>query len=248
MKKIVLVNNKGGIGKTTSSQNIGAYLALQGFKVLMMDLDPQTNLTDCFACFNPERTIYHSFSKNEPLPVVEIKKNLSLVPSSFDFAGIEVEISNKMRRENILSKLLVPLEDQFDYCIMDCPPSLGLITINALTAGDHVLIPMEAEYLSFRGIETVKGMINNVKEEINPGLNIAGVFFTKLKPALSLSKAIREEVAKNFGEILCDTAIRVNIALAEAQSNGKDIFEYDPTSNGAQDYSQLVKEILKRVN
>lgn len=248
MKKIVVVNNKGGIGKTTSVQNISACLALKGKRTLMLDLDPQTNLTESFGLFNQEPNIYHSFSKGEPLNVINLKKNLSLVPSSIDFAGIELEISNKMRRENILAKLLAPLEDQFDYCVMDCPPSLGLITINALSAGENVLIPMEAEYLAFRGLDIIRDLISNVKEEINGNLKTTGVFFTKLKPSLSLSKAIKEQVSKTFGNTLLNSSIRVNIALAESQSNGQDIFAYDPNSNGAHDYKKLVEELLKRLN
>jgi chromosome partitioning protein len=248
MKKIVVVNNKGGIGKTTSVQNISACLALKGKRTLMLDLDPQTNLSESFGQFNQQPNIYHSFSKGEPLNIISIKENLSLVPSSIDFAGIELEIANRIRRENILAKLLAPLEDQFDYCVMDCPPSLGNITLNALSAGDYVIIPMEAEYLAYRGLDTIKNLIADVKREINSNLNICGLFFTKLKPTLSLTKAIKDEVSKTFGESLLESSIRVNIALAESQSNGQDIFAYDSTSNGAKDYKKLVEEILKRLN
>lgn len=248
MKKIATVNNKGGIGKTTSVQNIGADLAQRGYRVLLIDLDPQTNLTESFACFTDGPNMYHSFSKNAPLNVINIKKNLSLVPSSLELQGIELEISNRIRREDILNRLIKPLEDQFDYCIMDCPPALGLLTVNALVAADSVIIPMEAEYLAYRGLETIKDMVDNIKEEINPALKIGGVFFTKLKPNLSLTKAIKEEVKKTFGATLCDNSIRVNVALSECQSNGQDIFSYAPESNGAKDYKNLVKELLKRVN
>lgn len=248
MRKIVVVNNKGGIGKTTSVQNIGAYLALKGFKTLLIDLDPQTNLTECFACFNEELSIYDSFSKNTPLNVVKVKENLFLVPSSLELQGIEREISDKMRREEILNKLIKPIINDYDYCVMDCPPALGLVTINALAAADDVIIPMEAEYLAYRGIETIRDMIKEVKEEINPGLNILGVFFTQYKPSLMLSKEIKKEVSKTFGAALFESTIRVNISLAECQSNGKDIFAYAPESNGASDYQALVEEILKRLN
>lgn len=248
MKKIVVVNNKGGIGKTTSVQNISACLALQGKKTLILDLDPQTNLSESFGVFGIQPNMYDSFSKGIPLNLVTIHNNLTLVPSSIDFAGIELEISQKIRREYILHKLLTPLEDQFDYCVMDCPPSLGLITINALAAGDFVLIPLEAEYLAYRGLDTIRDLIVNIKTEINNQLTITGVFFTKIKPTLSLTKAITEEVRKAFGDTLLKSSIRVNIALAECQSNGKDIFSYDPESNGAIDYKKLVDEIVKRIN
>lgn len=248
MKKIVVVNNKGGIGKTTSVQNISACLARNGKKTLILDLDPQTNLSESFGIFGVEPNMFHSFSSGAPLNLIPIYENLTIVPSSIDFAGIEIEISQKIRREYILEKLLKPLESQFDYCVMDCPPSLGLITINALTAGDYVLIPLEAEYLAYRGLDTIRDLISNVKTEINDRLVIAGVFFTKIKPTLSLTKAITEEVSKIFGDTLLKSSIRVNVALAESQSNGKDIFAYDPESNGARDYKKLVDEIAKRIN
>ena len=248
MKKIVVVNNKGGIGKTTSVQNISACLARSGKKTLILDLDPQTNLSESFGIFGVEPNMFHSFSDGEPLNLIPIYDNLTIVPSSIDFAGIEIEIAQKMRREYILEKLLKPLENQFDYCVMDCPPSLGLITINALTAGDYVLIPLEAEYLAYRGLDTIRDLIANVKTEINNRLLITGVFFTKIKPTLSLTKAITEEVSKTFGDTLLKSSIRVNVALAESQSNGKDIFAYDPESNGAIDYKKLVDEIVNRIN
>jgi chromosome partitioning protein len=246
MKRIVVANNKGGIGKTTSVQNISSYLAMKGYKVLMLDLDPQTNLTDCFGVFESKKTIYDSFSKNIPLPVIKIRENLFLVPSSLDFAGIEPEILAKLQREYILAKLLEPLENQYDYCVMDCPPSLGLITVNALTAGDAVLIPLEAEYLAYRGIDTIMDLIGSIKETINGKLYIAGVFFTKYNPRRSLTTSIKAEVEKHCGKTILNSVVRVNVALAECQSNGQDIFTYDKESNGAKDYQALVEEILSK--
>ncbi|MBK7131271.1 MAG: ParA family protein [Bacteroidales bacterium] len=245
MKKIVIANHKGGVGKTTSSINISAGLAKKGKNVLIIDTDPQSNLTESFGIFDPVKDLYLSFSKGEPLPIIKIKKNLSIVPNSLNFSGIELEIAGRMPREIILKELMAGLDKTYDYCIIDCPPSLGLITLNALVAADEVYIPMEAEFLAYRGIDSIVGIINLVKKHFNPGLMIKGVFFTKFNEQRVLTKEIKNQIKGYFGDNLMKTAIRVNVALAEAQSSGKDIFEYDPNSNGAKDYMSLVNEISK---
>jgi chromosome partitioning protein len=246
MKKIVIANHKGGVGKTTSSINISAGLTKKGKNVLIIDTDPQSNLTESFGVFDPVKDLYLSFSKGEPLPIINVKKNLSIVPNSLNFSGIELEIAGRMPREIILKELMAGLDKTFDYCIIDCPPSLGLITLNALVAADEVYIPMEAEFLAYRGIDSIVGIINLVKKHFNPGLMIKGVFFTKYNEQRVLTKEIKNQIKGYFGDNLMKTAIRVNVALAEAQSSGKDIFEYDPKSNGAKDYMSLVNEIIKR--
>jgi len=246
MKKIVIANHKGGVGKTTSSINISAGLAKKGKNVLIIDTDPQSNLTESFGIFDPDKDLYLSFSKGEPLPIINVKKNLSIVPNSLNFSGIELEIAGRMPREIILKELMSELDKTYDYCIIDCPPSLGLITLNALVAADEVYIPMEAEFLAYRGIDSIVGIINLVKKHFNHGLMIKGVFFTKYNEQRVLTKEIKNQIKGYFGDNLMKTAIRVNVALAEAQSSGKDIFEYDPNSNGAKDYMSLVNEIIKR--
>lgn len=245
MKKIVIANHKGGVGKTTSSINISAGLVKKGKNVLIIDTDPQSNLTESFGIFDPVKDLYLSFSKGDPLPIINVKKNLSIVPNSLNFSGIELEIAGRMPREIILKELMTGLDKTYDYCIIDCPPSLGLITLNALVAADEVYIPMEAEFLAYRGIDSIVGIINLVKKHFNPGLMIKGVFFTKYNEQRILTKEIKNQIKGYFGDNLMKTAIRVNVALAEAQSSGKDIFEYDPNSNGAKDYMNLVNEITK---
>jgi len=246
MKKIVIVNHKGGVGKTTSAINIAAGLAKKGERVLAVDMDAQANMTESFGLFENKETIYESFSKGSALPIIEVKNNLSIVPSSLDFAGIELEIASKIAREKILLEKLMPLDSNYDYCIIDCPPSLGLITVNALVAGDEVLIPMVAEYLAYRGIDSIVGIIQQIKKHYNHKLFISGVFFTKYNEKIVLSTNIKDKVKEIFGDSLMKTFIRTNIALAESQSTGKDIYEYDPKSNGAKDYNSLVNEILKK--
>jgi len=246
MKKIALVNHKGGVGKTTSAVNIAAAMVKKGKKVLLIDTDPQSNLTESLGFFDNKITIYDSFSKGTPLPILEYHKKLYVVPSTLDLAGIEIELSTRLGRERILKELLEPLEKEYDVCIMDCPPSIGIITLNVLMATDEVYIPMLAEYLSFRGIDSIVVFIEQVRKYYNPNLRIKGVFFTQYKENRVLSRKIKEQLEKNLGDVLMKTKIRVNVALAEAQSNGKDIFAYDKESNGAKDYKELVNEILKR--
>lgn len=246
MKTICLVNHKGGVGKTTSVACIGAGLALRGKRVLLIDLDPQTNLTDSMGVKEAPLSIYDAMSREKSLPIVSVKPNLSIVPAALHLAGLELEIASRMARETILRRLIEPLKKQFDYAIIDCPPSLGLLTINGLVAADEVFIPLEAEYLAYRGIDTIVGIINNVRTHFNPNLFISGVFLTKYNRQRILTRSIKEEVAQYFGSVLFENNIRVNVALAEAPANGKDIFEYAPESNGAEDYLAIVDELLKR--
>ncbi|WP_262250285.1 ParA family protein [Parapedobacter soli] len=244
---ISVINHKGGTGKTTSTLNIGAGLAHRGKKVLLIDIDPQANLTEGLGVRDNPDTIYDSLSKNIPLPVIPVGENLSLVPSSLDLVGVELELVSKMSRETFVKKLLAPIKDDYDFILFDCPPSLGLLTINALVPSDVILIPLEAEYYAYRGIDRIVGIIKNVREHFNPELKIAGVFLTKCNPQRILTKDIRDSVKQYFGANLLDTYIRVNVSLAEAPAVGKDIFSYAPDSNGATDYGKLIDEILTKI-
>jgi chromosome partitioning protein len=246
LKTICIVNHKGGVGKTTSVANIGAGLALAGAKVLLIDIDAQCNLSESFGLVRQVPNIYTSITQRTPLPIYSVKPNLDVVPSSLELVKAEIEISAAMSRESILRKLLDAVKSQYDFVVIDSPPSLGLLTVNALTAADEVIIPLEAEFLAYRGLDSIVFAIDLTKENTNPALKIGGVFLTKYNKSRSLTKSIREEVGKYFGDVLFETVIRVNVALAEAPSNGKDIFEYAPDSNGAADYAELVKEILQR--
>ena len=246
MKVICIVNHKGGVGKTTSVANIGAGLALAGARVLLIDIDAQCNLSESFGLVRQTPNIYTSMTQRAALPIYHIKPNLDVVPSSLELVKAEIEISAVMSRESILRKLLEPIKAQYDFVLIDSPPSLGLLTVNALTAADEVIIPLEAEFLAYRGLDSIVFAIDLTKENTNPALKIGGVFLTKYNKSRSLTTSIREEVSKYFGDVLFNTVIRVNVALAEAPSNGKDIFEYAPESNGATDYAELVKEILAR--
>lgn len=247
MKIISFTNHKGGTGKTTSTINIGAALAKSGKKILLIDFDPQSNLTQSFGIVNPRLCVYNSLSSNLPLPIFNINDNLDLVPSSLNLSGIELELSARMARETYLKKLLLELKNKYDYVLVDCPPSLGLLTINVLVASDQILIPMEAEYLSFRGVNGIVGISNSVKEHFNPNLNISGVFLTKYNRQRKLTQEIENSIHKYFGSVLLDSKIRVNVALAESQASGVDIFQYDSLSNGAKDYQALVDELTTKL-
>lgn len=246
MKTISFINHKGGTGKTTSIVNVGAALASIGKKTLLIDFDPQANLTQSCGVINPTYCVYSSLSKNVPLPILNIKNNLDLVPASLDLAGIELELSGRMARETYLKKLLSELKANYEYILIDCPPSLGLLTINVLVASDQLLIPMEAEYLAFRGVNGIIGISNSVREHFNPNLIISGVFITKYNSQRRLTQEIENSIHKHFGDVLLKSKIRVNVALAESQASGIDIFQYDASSNGAKDYRMLVNELFEK--
>lgn len=246
MITISILNHKGGVGKTTSVVNIGAALALTGKKVLLVDIDPQANLSESFGLVRLRPSIYDSLVAAAPLPIHKVKDKLDVVPASLELAMADLEIAGEMSRESILKDLLEQHKNKYDFILIDCPPSLGLLTINALVAANDVFIPLEAEFLAYRGIDSIVGVIDKVKKKLNKTLRIGGVFMTKYNKQRILTKNIREEVSKYFGDVVFDTTIRVNVALAESPANAKDVFDYAPESNGAEDYKDLVLEILKR--
>jgi chromosome partitioning protein len=247
MKTIAILNHKGGTGKTTSALNIGAGLARLKKKTLLIDLDPQTNLTEGLGVRDPKVSVYNSLRDGIDLPIHGINPYLDLVPSSLDLVGAELELVSQMARESILKKLLNKVKAQYDYIIIDCPPALGMLTINALVPSDTVLIPLEAEFYSYRGIDRMVNIISEVRTHYNENLTIGGVFITKCNPKRLLTEHITESVKKHFGNKLLNTKIRVNVALAEAPVHGQDIFAYAPTSNGAADYESLVNEIVTKI-
>lgn len=246
--KIAISNHKGGVGKTTSTVNIGAGLANHKKKVLLVDLDAQANLSQCFGIVNPEKTIYGSLRGAYPLTPYEVKPNLHIVPSCLDLAGIELEIGSKIGREKILAKLLAPIEKDYDYILFDCPPSLGLIIVNAFAAADKVYIPLQAQFLALHGLDKLFEVMNMVKDDINPNIDITGVFITQFDKRKVLNRDILESVREHFKQKVFKTIIRDNVSLAEAPASSQDIFAYAPDSLGAQDYNSLVKEIINNKN
>ncbi len=245
-KVISISNHKGGVGKTTSTVNIGAGLNTLNKKVLLIDLDPQASLSQCFGLAETERTIYGAIKNDYPLSPINVVKNLDVVASTLDLSGAEMEFGSEPGREYLLKELIDPIKDKYDYIIIDCPPSLGLLTINALTASNEVYIPLQAEYLALKGLTKITEMVEKIKKRINKELFISGVFITQYDSRKVLNRDVAETIKSYFGERVFKTYIRNNVALAEAPSTGKDIFRYDSKCNGAQDYLSLCKEIIKR--
>lgn len=244
--KIAIANHKGGVSKTTSCINIGFGLSSHKKKVLLIDLDPQANLTQSFGINDPEKTIYGSLRSEYPLSPVSINQYLDIIPSCLDLASIELEIGGQVGREKILSKLINQISMKYDYIICDCPPSLGLLIVNAFAAVNNVWIPIQAQYLALNGLSKLLEVVDIVKKEINPNLCVSGVFITQYDGRKILNRDIASSVLKTFKSEIFKTYIRDNVSIAEAPAMKQDIFTYAPRSMGAEDYGKLVKEILKR--
>ena len=244
-KIIALSNHKGGVGKTTSTINIGAGLNKLGKKVLLIDLDPQANLSQSLGLIDQERNIYGAIKGEYKPQPIEIIKGLDVIPSTLDLSGAEVELSSEAGREYILRELIEPLRRSYDYILIDSPPSLGLLTINAFTASDEVLIPLQAQYLALQGMSKLIEIIEKIQKRLNKKLKIGGVFITQYDNRKVLNRDVAETIHKHFKNKIFLTVIRDNIALAEAPSQGLDIFRYQAKSYGAEDYLRLCKEIAK---
>jgi chromosome partitioning protein len=243
---ISLLNHKGGVGKTTSTVNIGAGLAELGKKVLLIDLDPQANLTLSLGVPRQRNTIYEALRGESELEPFTVKNNLDIVTSTLDLSGAEMELVNEAGREYIMRELFAAVKDQYDFILIDCPPSLGLLTLNALTSSRFVLIPLQTEFLALQGLAKIKQVIDKVKMRLNKNLEIGGVIPTMYVKNRILSNDVVDTIHKYFGDKVFKTYIRENVALAEAPAQRKDIFSYSPRSNGAEDYLNLCREILVR--
>lgn len=249
-KIISICNQKGGTGKTTSSVNIAAYCALQHKRVLLIDLDPQSNATSGLGLnkHNIEKSTYHVLLEEMDIKDVYLPvsiENLYMVPSSLDLTGAEIELVGTLGREYRLKRALTKEKDNFDYIFIDSPPSLGLLTINGLCAADSLLIPVQCEYYALEGLTQLLNTVNLVKNNLNPALEIEGVFLTMADLRTNLSREVIQEVRNHFKEKVYTTVIPRNIRLGEAPSYGKPIFLYDKDSIGAHKYDDLAKEIMK---
>ena len=246
-KVISLLNHKGGVGKTTSTISIGAALVQLGKRVLLLDLDPQANLTLSLGIPRQKHTIYEALRGEGELAPVNVKENLDVIPSTLDLSGAEMELINEAGREFILRELFEPLQTEYDYILIDCPPSLGLLTLNALTSSDHVIIPLQTEFLALQGLTKIKQVVDKVRFRLNKKLTIAGVVATMYDNRKVLNRDVVETIRKYFGDKVFNTLVRDNVSLAEAPAARQDIFEYNDKSNGAEDYLELSKEIINRV-
>ena len=244
-KIIAIANHKGGVGKTTSVVNIGARLANMGKRVLLIDLDPQASLSQSLGVIYPETTIYDSIRGEYPLQPLTIYENLNLVPSDLDLSGAEIELSSQVGREYILKELIQDIKKDYDYILIDSPPSLGLLTVNALTASDEVYIPLQAQFLAMRGLSKLTDVIAQIQKRLNKKLVIGGVFITQFDKRKILNRNVLDTINKYFNNNVLKTSIRDNVALAEAPVQGLDIFRYNPKCYGAEDYRALCREIAK---
>ena len=250
MGKVVAVSNhKGGVGKTTSTVNIGAGLAREGLgkRVLLIDLDPQANLSQSLGIQDAERGIYGALKGKYALEPIEITELLHVVPSTLDLSGAEIELSSETGREYILKDLIEPLRHKYDYVLIDCPPSLGLLTINALTAADQIFIPLQTEYLALQGLTKLMEVVEKIKIRLNKKLSVGGVILTQYDARKTLNRDVAASIEEHFKKTVFKTRIRDNVSLAEAPSRGMTIFSYAASSMGAKDYAELSKEVAGRL-
>ena len=252
MITIAIAIQKGGSAKTTTAVNLGTILHQQGKKVLLIDLDPQANLTQSMGLLDePEPNIYHLLhleAKGEDVQLnqaIHQSQGIDLVPASLELAEAEMELVSIYSREKLLQRLLKPVSKEYDYVLIDCPPALGLLTINALTASDYVLMPLQAEFLPLKGVESFMRSLKKVKKQLNDHIEVLGLLLTKYDQRKNLNRQVLEVLKKNYGSMVFDTCIRTNIA--QAQEKGIDIFKYSPSSNGARDYREFAIEFLNRI-
>jgi chromosome partitioning protein len=249
MRVISLVNQKGGVGKTTSAINISAVLSKKNKRTLLIDLDPQANATSGLGLYenNFTHSIYQAMLGNIEVHqaiYTTAVENLSIIPATKDLAGAEIELVSEFNRERFLKNMIEKINDQFDLIIIDCPPSLGLLTINALTASTEVIIPVQCEYFALEGLARLMQTIESVKKVLNPNLKVKGVLMTMYDNRLGLSRQVDEEARQYLGDLVFQTVIPRNVKLSEAPSFGEPIIVYDKKSKGSKAYKNLAKEII----
>lgn len=251
-KVIAIFNQKGGVGKTTTNINLGACLAMAGQKILLVDIDPQGNTTSGIGVVKREleETLYDALIEDEyntKDAIVHTQvKNLDLLPASVDLAGAELELVYLEKRETRLKAAIDQVKDEYDYIFIDCPPSLGLLTINALTASNHVLIPIQCEFYALEGVSQLMKTIELVKKSMNPNIEVLGVILSMFDGRTNLSIQVVQEVKRYFGSKVFQTVIPKNVRLAEAPSFGLPVLMYDGKSTGSKAYIDLAKEFLQR--
>ena len=245
----VFVNQKGGVGKTTSAINIGAYMALAQKKVLLVDFDSQGNMTSGMGVKKEKPTVYELIagkaSSEKVIRHTKIK-NLDVIPASMDLSGAAIELVDEKNREFFLKKTIDPLRSGYDYILIDCPPSLGLLTLNGLAVADEVLIPMQCEYFALEGLTLLLQTIKKVQKNINPNLGIGGIFFTMYDSRTRLANDVVSQVKTYFDDKVFSTVVPRNVRLSEAPSHGLPICDYDADCAGARSYKKLADEVIAR--
>ena len=249
-KIITIANQKGGVGKTTTAVNLSACLAVAEHPVLLVDIDPQANSTSGlgFDAKKIKKSVYHLLIKGADIDDVIIKTDLQyldLLPSNMDLVGAEIELVSAMTREKILDSILPKVKDRYKYIFIDCPPSLGLLTLNAMTASDSVLIPIQCEYYALEGLSQLLNTVRLVQKHLNKRLEIEGVVLTMYDNRLNLSRQVAEDVKRFFDRKVYNTVVNRNVRISEAPSFGKPIILYDAVSTGSENYMSLAEELLK---
>ena len=243
-KIIAFANHKGGVGKTTTTASVGSILASKGFKVLLIDLDAQANLTYSMKHLpDVYQSIYNILVLNESPEPYNVSKNLDLIPSSQELAMVDIQLSSVIARERVLSRALSPIKENYDFILMDCPPSLGVLTLNACTFATDIIIPLIAEVLPFKGLAMINEFISNVRDCLNPEAHVSGVLITRWEKT-KLTSGIEQELRSSWGNLIFKTKIRKNVTIAEAPLESANIIEYAPKSNGAADYLSFTEELL----
>ncbi len=248
-KVIAIVNQKGGVGKTTTAINLGASLAQQDMWTLIIDCDPQANTTGGmgFPRDPARRSIYHALMHDVPLRNLVMTcevEGLHLIPSEKNLVGAPVELVDQPEREQVLRKKMVDLRNEFNFILLDCPPSLDLLTLNALVAADSVIVPVQCEYFALEGVSELVDTLNRVRRSHNPHLAVEGILLTMYDERTNLSRQVRDDLREYFGDKVFSTVIPRNVRLAEAPSFGKPVFLYDPECKGATSYLDLAKEVI----
>jgi chromosome partitioning protein len=260
MRTIMFTNQKGGVGKTTTAFNVACRLADKGNKVLLIDLDPQSNLTSCFMEEPPNDTIYtlllrteedkESLANTVGEVILPVRDNLALIGCNNKFAGFEKYFSSNMNAQFLLKEfieaLATQIPDKLDFVVLDTPPALGLITVNAMVASDEVYIPMQSQEFALAGFQNVITTVKGIQARLNQSLKIKGIFFTSHNPRTNISKQLNQMLTESYPEIVMETYIPVNVALAESPSQKKSVFEYAPESKGAIAYNNLTEEIINK--
>lgn len=246
MTTIAFCNHKGGVGKTTSTASVGVAMARQGKRVLLVDLDGQANLTSIFLHEEVEESIYDSLVEKAPLHLVHIEDNLDLIPSNLNMSAAEAKMTMIMvQREMRLANLLASQKANYDYILIDCPPSLGIVTINAFFAADEIYVPVAAEILPLKGMMMIENVLEDLREA-KPEIKISGVFVTRFDSRKNINKSVEEAVRAQYKDVVFHTHIRDHVSLSEAPGSGGSIFDYDGKGRGAQDYLALTQEIIER--
>ncbi|NJL14208.1 MAG: ParA family protein [Microscillaceae bacterium] len=243
-KIISMVNHKGGVGKTTSTLNLGRAFSLEGKRTLVIDIDPQANLSQATGIEEPEENIYQAMCEGKELPIVNLAENFDIVPADLDLSEAELRLQSDVNGYFILRKILDKISDRYDFILIDCPPSLGILTLNALIASDYVIVIVQSEYLAVKGLQTIFNLIEKLRENLNTHLEIMGMLITQINHTV-FRKSIADTVKAMYEGRVFETMIRQNITLAEASAAGKDIYTFDNKCYGAEDYTLLAKEILE---